>query len=44
LLGFDRAAPKQFFRRFVETAGLVQIEKDRIIAHFENQLSAPGLL
>jgi hypothetical protein len=31
------------FRRFVETAGLVQIEEDRIVVHFEHQHSAPGL-
>jgi hypothetical protein len=31
-------------RRFIGTAGLVQIEEDRIVMPFENQLSAPSLL
>jgi len=41
LRGFDKAAPKQLFRRFVETAGLVEIEKDRIVVHFDKRSHVP---
>ena len=35
LRGFDKAAPKPLFRRFVETAGVVKIEADRIVPRIE---------
>lgn len=41
--GFDKAAPTHLLRRFIETAGLVQIEEGRIVMHLENQLSTKSL-
>lgn len=41
LRGFDKAAPKQLFRRFVETAGLVEVEKDRIVVRFDKRSHSP---
>ena len=41
LRGFDKAAPKQLFRRFVETGGLVEIEEDRIVVRFDNRSHSP---
>lgn len=41
LRGFDKAAPKQLFRRFVETGGLVQIEEDRIVVRFDKRSHSP---
>jgi hypothetical protein len=37
LRGFEKAAPKQFYRRFVETGGTVQIEGDRMNVAFERR-------
>ena len=41
LRGFDKAAPKQLFRRFVETAGVVEIEEDRIVVRFDKRRHSP---
>ena len=41
LRGFDKAAPKQLFRRFVETGGLVEIEEDRIVVRFDKRSHSP---
>jgi hypothetical protein len=32
---FERAAPKQPFRKFVETSGAVEIEQYRIVVRFD---------
>jgi hypothetical protein len=41
LRGFDKAAPKQLFRRFIETAGQVEIEEDRIVVRFDKRSHSP---
>ncbi|MBV8429654.1 MAG: hypothetical protein JO244_00710 [Solirubrobacterales bacterium] len=43
LRGFEKAAPKQLFRRFVETAGLVEVEEDRVVVHFDRRSHNPVL-
>lgn len=43
LRGFETAAPKQLFRKFVETSGTVEIEKDRIIVRFDKRCHNPIL-
>jgi len=41
--GFETAAPKQLFRRFVETAGLVEVEEDRVVVRFDRRSHNPVL-
>jgi hypothetical protein len=43
LRGFEKAAPKQLYRRFVETGGTVRIEADRITVTFERRSHNPLL-
>ena len=43
LRGFEKAAPKQLYRRFVETGGTVQIQGDRITVTFERRSHNPSL-
>ena len=43
LIGFDKAAPKQLFRKFVEIAGLVEVQSDRIVVHFDKRAHNPIL-
>jgi hypothetical protein len=43
LRGFEKAAPKQLYRRFVETGGTVQIQGDRITVTFERRSHNPIL-
>ncbi len=43
LRGFETAAPKQLFRKFVETGGLVEIEPERIVVHFDKRCHNPIL-
>jgi hypothetical protein len=43
LRGFETAAPKQLFRKFVETSGTVEIEKDRIAVRFDKRCHNPIL-
>ena len=43
LRGFEKAAPKQLDRRFVETGGTVRIEADRITVTFERRSHNPIL-
>ena len=43
LHGFEKAAPKQLYRKFVETAGTVEIQKRRLIVHFEKRCHNPLL-
>jgi hypothetical protein len=43
LRGFEKAAPKQLYRRFVETGGTVQIHEDAITVSFERRSHNPIL-
>jgi hypothetical protein len=43
LRGFEKAAPKQLYRRFIETGGSVQIQEDRITVTFERRSHNPIL-
>lgn len=43
LRGFEKAAPKQLYRRFVETGGTVQIQGDGIAVAFERRSHNPLL-
>jgi hypothetical protein len=43
LRGFDKAAPKQLYRKFVETGGLVEIQKGQIVVHFDKRAHNPIL-
>jgi hypothetical protein len=43
LRGYEKAAPKQLYRRFVETAGCVAIQDDRIVVHFDKRSHNPIL-
>jgi len=43
LRGFENAAPKQLFRKFVETSGTIEIEKDRIVVRFDRRCHNPIL-
>jgi hypothetical protein len=37
LHGFEKAAPKQLYRRFVETSGQVEVEADRVVVRFDRR-------
>jgi hypothetical protein len=43
LKGFDKAAPKQLYRKFVETAGAVEVQSDRLVVHFDKRAHNPIL-
>jgi hypothetical protein len=43
LRGFEKAAPKQLYRRFVATAGTVITEADRIVVQFDRRCHNPIL-
>jgi len=43
LHGYDKAAPKQLFRKFVETGGVVDIKSNRIVVHFDKRSHNPVL-
>jgi hypothetical protein len=43
LRGFEKAAPKQLYRRFVETGGTVEIQGDRITVTFDRRSHNPIL-
>ena len=43
LRGFEKAAPKQLYRRFVETGGTVQIQEEGITVIFERRSHNPIL-
>lgn len=43
LRGFDKAKPKQLYRRFVETGGVVEIEAERLVVHFDKRSHNPLL-
>ena len=43
LRGFDTAAPKQLSRQFVATGGVVEIQPERIVVHFDKRCHNPIL-
>jgi hypothetical protein len=43
LHGFDKSAPKQVYRKFVETGGRVEIQSDQILVRFEKRSHNPIL-
>lgn len=43
LRGFDKAKPKQLYRRFVETGGLVEVQSERLVVHFDKRSHNPLL-
>jgi hypothetical protein len=43
LHGFGKAKPKQLYRRFVETAGVVELQADRLVVHFDKRSHNPIL-
>ncbi len=43
LRGFDKAKPKQLYRRFVETGGLVEVQAERVVVHFDKRSHNPLL-
>ncbi len=43
LKGFEKSAPKQLYRRFVETAGTVTIQNDLLIVAFGRRSHNPIL-
>jgi hypothetical protein len=43
LRGFEKAAPKQLYRRFVEIGGTVMIEADRVVVQFDRRCHNPIL-
>lgn len=43
LHGFAKASPKQLYRRFVETAGLVEVAEDRVVVRFDRRSHNPVL-
>jgi hypothetical protein len=43
LKGFEKAAPKQLYRRFVETAGTVEVTADGVMIHLDRRSHNPIL-
>jgi len=43
LRGFDKAKPKQLYRRFVETGGVVEVEEGHLVVHFDKRSHNPLL-
>jgi hypothetical protein len=43
LRGFDKAKPKQLYRRFVETSGVVEVEANRVVVRFDKRSHNPIL-
>jgi hypothetical protein len=43
LHGFDKAKPKQLYRKFVETGGQLEIQADRLVVHFDKRAHNPIL-
>jgi hypothetical protein len=43
LKGFEKAKAKQLFRRFVETAGTVQVQQDRVVVQLHRRCHNPVL-
>jgi hypothetical protein len=43
LRGFDKAKPKQLYRRFVETGGVIEVQAERLVVHFDKRSHNPLL-
>ena len=43
LRGFDKAKPKQLYRRFVETGGVVEVREGSVVVHFDKRSHNPIL-
>jgi hypothetical protein len=43
LQSFDKAAAKQLYRKFVETAGVVEIQPEQLVVHFDKRAHNPLL-
>jgi hypothetical protein len=43
LHGFGKASPKQLYRRFVETSGVVEVEEARVVVRFDRRSHNPIL-
>jgi hypothetical protein len=43
LHGFEKAAPKQLYCRFVETSGQFEVEEDRLVIRFDRRCHNPVL-
>lgn len=43
LKGFGRSAPKQVFRKFIETSGEVEVQAERIVVYFDRRCHNPIL-
>jgi hypothetical protein len=43
LKGFDKAKPKQLYRKFVETGGVVEVQAERLVVHFDKRSHNPVL-
>ena len=43
LKGYEKAQPKQLYRRFVETAGLVEVRQDRVVVTLDRRSHNPIL-
>jgi len=43
LRGYEKTAPKQLYRRFVETSGRVDIQDDRVVVYFDKRSHNPIL-
>jgi hypothetical protein len=43
LHGFDKAKPKQLYRKFVETGGLLEVQADRVVVRFDKRAHNPIL-
>ena len=43
LRGYDKAAPKQLYRRFIETGGVVEVRADGLTIHFDKRSHNPVL-
>jgi hypothetical protein len=43
LRGYDKAAPKQLYRRFIETGGVVEVGAQRVTVYFDKRSHNPIL-
>ena len=43
LHGFDKSAPKQLYRKFVETGGQIDVQSDRLVVRFDKRSHNPIL-
>jgi hypothetical protein len=43
LRGYEKAAPKQLYRRFVETAGVIEVGAEQLTIHFDKRSHNPIL-